>query len=173
MPILIQKMYQMISRTVYAWIFSGTLITLAHGAEPNGSISDRLLIEERVAEYAHRWDRKDANGVAELFVSDGVIDWVFGNEPYETVVTGREKILAYARNAHQGRLAGKQSRHYFSNLVFKELDTAHAITEHMMLVVHQAAGLPPENVSSGYYRIIWTKVDDRWLMVHRTLYVDR
>ncbi|MEO1081249.1 MAG: nuclear transport factor 2 family protein [Pseudomonadota bacterium] len=149
------------------------MASLAQGSDRIGSIIDRLSIAEHIAEYAQLWDRKDAVGVAELFANDATIDWVFGTRPQGTVVKGRAEILAYARKAHAERLEGKQSRHHFTNLVFKALDTAHAITEHTVFVTHQVPEAAPAIVATGLYRIEWTKADGRWLIAQRTLYLDR
>ncbi len=136
-------------------------------------MDDRAAIAESLAEYAYRWDRKDAAGFAELFTDDASIDWVFGGEPADQSVTGRAAIEAYARQAHTERIGDKQSRHFFTNLVVRELHTDEALTENMLLVTHQVPGGEPEVKTTGTYRIRWAKVDGRWLIAARTLHVDR
>ena len=147
---------------------------LAQPAEAEDTdMADRTEIGERIAEYAYRWDRKDAPAFAELFAPEGVLDWVIGGEVAERRVTGRAAITAYARKAFEERLAGKQTRHHFSNLVFRELGETRAVTEHVVLVTHGSNGQPPVPTASGYYRIEWTKQAGDWLMMRRTLHLDR
>lgn len=134
---------------------------------------DRWAISDALAEYAYRWDAKDAASFAELFTDDAVIDWVLGGEPVEQTVQGRADIEAYARQAHDDRIGEKQSRHHFSNLVFRELSADTAVTDNTLLVTHQPPGGTIEVKSSGVYRIGWAKVDGDWLISRRTLHVDR
>lgn len=163
----------MIRQVLLFFIFSLLTINHAHSVGGCESTLDRQTITELVAEYAYRWDRKDAVGFSELFASDGTIDWVLGKNPEGTPIKGRANILAYARKAYSERLAGRQSRHYFTNLIFEELDDDHATTKHMVFVAHQLPGRKPENVATGYYRIVWAKEKEKWLIAHRTLYIDR
>lgn len=155
------------------FLFSLATTHPAYGSDWSQTSVDRLLIAERIAEYAHRWDRKDAPGVARLFVTDGTIGWVNGEKQEARVINGQENILTYTHNAHTERLAGKQSRHHFSGLVFKELNKKRAVTEHIVLVTHQLPGKRPENVATGYYRIVWNNTKGEWLIAERTLYLDR
>ncbi|MEM8705784.1 MAG: nuclear transport factor 2 family protein [Actinomycetota bacterium] len=138
-----------------------------------GSLDDRQAIADVLAEYAYRWDRKDAAGFAELFTDDASMHWVLGGEPVDQAVEGRAEIETYARNAHAGRIGEKQSRHHFTNHVIRALTADTAVSENMLLVTHQAPGEPIEVKSSGWYRIEWAKLDGRWLMARRTLHVDR
>lgn len=137
------------------------------------STDDRLAISEALAEYAYRWDRKDAAGVAALFTDDGSMDWVLGGDAVAQTVQGRAEIEAYARAAHEGRIGENQSRHHFSNLVVRELTADRATSDNMLLVTHQPPGGSIVVKSSGWYRIEWEKVDGRWLIARRTLHVDR
>ncbi|MEM8705038.1 MAG: nuclear transport factor 2 family protein [Actinomycetota bacterium] len=137
------------------------------------SSDDRHAISDALADYAYRWDAKDAASFAELFTDDAEIDWVIGGEPVDRTVMGRADIEAYARQAHSDRIGDKQSRHHFTNLVFRALDGDTAVTENMLLVTHQAPGEPLEVKSTGVYRIDWAKVDGHWLIARRTLHVDR
>ena len=101
------------------------------------------------------------------------MDWVIAGKAEERRIEGRDAIIAYAQFAFGERIGEKQSRHHFSNLVFKELSTNHAVTEHMVLVTHISEGQPPEMVNTGYYRIEWKQIDKEWLITRRTLFVDR
>lgn len=137
------------------------------------SVDDRWAISDTLAEYAYRWDAKDAAGFARLFTDDAAIDWVLGGEPVGQTVRGRADIEAYARQAHGDRIGEKQSRHHFSNLAFRELGTDTAVTDNTLLVTHQPPGGTIEVKSSGVYRITWAKIDGDWLISRRTLHVDR
>lgn len=163
----------MFDRTMRAGVLLTMLCSQAQGGEVSTDYEDRQAIGTQLAEYAYRWDRKDAEAFTELFAEDGGIDWVLGGEPAERSLVGRPTILAYARNAHAERIGERQSRHHFTSLVFRELSADRAVTENMMLVTHQPPGGTLEVMSSGYYRIAWTKIDGEWLIAQRTLYVDR
>ena len=137
-------------------------------------LKDRVLIADQLARYSQLWDRKDSEGVVQLVAEDGAFEWhLTGAEKQPPVVKGRENILKYAEQAHGKRLAGKQSRHHFTGLVFEERTADQAVTEHMMLVTHVVSGEKPVVAATGVYKINWKKTDDGWLMFHRKLYVDR
>lgn len=138
------------------------------------TLEDRVQISEQIARYSQLWDRKDAEAFSELFTEDGVLEWHFADASEQPpLLTGRDNILKYASKAHAGRLAGRQSRHHFSGLVFESLTTDRAETEHMFMVTHVLPNEPPIVRSTGIYQIEWRKTDDRWLMSHRKLLVDR
>ena len=101
-------------------------------AQENNSVADRLAIAEVVAKYAYHWDSKDAKGFADLFTEDAVVErWASGKPVSDSRLEGRQAILTYAIQAHQGRLADRQTRHHMSNLVFIELTEDTARTENM------------------------------------------
>lgn len=137
-------------------------------------LKDRVLIADQLARYSQLWDRKDSEGISMLVTEDGAFEWhLTGAEEQPPIVKGRESVLKYARHAHEKRLAGKQSRHHFSGLVFEELSEDEAVTEHMLLVTQVVPGEKPVVTATGIYKINWKKTDDGWLMLHRKLYVDR
>ncbi len=138
------------------------------------TLEDRAAIADQVAKYAQLWDRKDTEGFAQLFAEDGVMDWYFGGVRHnEGPIQGRSTILQYAETAQAERLTGRQSRHHFSNLVFEELASDSAITEHTFVVTHQLPEEQPIVRSTGFYRIEWRKTNEGWLIVRRDLHVDR
>lgn len=137
-------------------------------------LEDRLKISDQIARYAQVWDRKDADAFSNLFTEDAVLEWHFADAADQPPsLTGRANILKYARKAHAGRLAGRQSRHHFSGLVFEHLSEDEALTEHIFMVTHVLPDEPPILRSTGIYKIEWRKTGDEWLMSHRKLYVDR
>ena len=158
-------------------LLSGVLLvwsaSLLH-AQGSGSVEDRLAIAEQVAQYAYRWDGKDAEGFADLFTPDGVMERQVDGHPVDgSRREGRAAILDYARTSHTGRLADRQSRHHMSALVFLELTDDHAVTENLVLITHQTAGAPPIVRSTGIYRNTWVKTDAGWRMSERILHTDR
>ena len=144
-------------------------------AEEKNNLSDRMAIYNALTQYSYRWDSKDSVGFAELFTEDGILERrVNGERILSATVKGKDAILAYAKNSHQGRLADRLSRHHFSGIVFIELNDATAITENMALITHQT-----ENdstafiVSSGYYLNTWRKTEKGWRISRRVLKTDR
>ena len=144
-------------------------------ADAEASImEDRFEISDQIAKYSQLWDRKDADAFSQLFTEDAVLEWHFADATEQPpLLRGRENILKYARKAHAGRLAGRQSRHHFSGLVFESLTQDTAVTEHMFMVTHVLLDQPPILRSTGIYQIEWRKTDTGWLMSRRKLHVDR
>lgn len=167
----IEKMRKLIRLCLLApLVFFG----LARADAEAPKLEDRLQISDQIARYSQLWDRKDAEGFSELFTDDGVLEWHFADASEQPPsLTGRDNILQYARKAHAGRLAGRQSRHHFSGLVFERLTDETAFTEHMFMVTHVLLDEPPIVRSTGIYQIEWRKTDRGWLMSHRKLFVDR
>ena len=144
-------------------------------AEESDTLIDRAAIYDVLTQYSYRWDSKDSDGFAELFTEDGILERrVNGERILSATVKGKDAILAYAKNSHQGRLSDRLSRHHFSGIVFIELNDATAITENMALITHQT-----ENdstafiVSSGYYLNTWRKTEKGWRISKRVLKTDR
>jgi len=140
----------------------------------NMRLEDRARIADQVAKYAQLWDRKDLEAFSQLFTEDAVIEWHFADATEQPpLLKGRENILQYGHKAQAERLAGRQSRHHFSNLIFEDLTETSARTEHMFMVTHVTPSNPPIVRSTGIYRIEWRKTDEGWLMSHRKLFIDR
>ncbi|MEM8936816.1 MAG: nuclear transport factor 2 family protein [Pseudomonadota bacterium] len=159
------------------FVLSSLFLTIfvLHGCIENQNtlLQDRTLIADQVTKYAELWDRKDADAFSKLFTEDATIEWQLNDgSDQPPAVTGRANILQYAQDTHQGRLAGRQSRHHFSGLVFEELTGRDAVTEHMFMSTHVIPGEKPVVAATGIYRITWRKTDGAWLMAHRKLYVD-
>jgi len=156
-------------------LFAFMVLVSSEKANAEGAtLEDRVQISEQVARYAQLWDRKDAGAFSQLFTEDGVLEWHFVDATEQPpLLTGRDNILQYARQAHAGRLAGRQSRHHFSGLIFESLSEDSALTEHMFMVTHVLPDKPPIVRSTGIYQIEWRKTEDQWLMAHRKLFVDR
>ena len=135
--------------------------------------ADRLAIADALAQYAYRWDGKDAAGFAELLTDDAIFErHVHGELVPGSRVSGKQAIFEYAQKSHMGRLADRQSRHHFSSIVFLQLNAESAITENLALITHQTASDPPAILMSGIYRITWRKTAAGWRISKRILMVD-
>ena len=152
-----------------------SLVGSESAAAQTGAVEDRLAIEEQLAQYSYLWDSKDSAGFADLFTVDGVMERRRGGELVSgSRVVGRQAILAYAKESHQGRLADRQTRHHMSALVFLELSADRAVTENMALITHQTADDRVPFISgSGIYRNTWKKTDQGWRIAERVLFTDR
>lgn len=157
-----------------AFIFATLLFPPAQAAEEIDLLSSRVAIAEALAQYPYRWDSKNSVSFANLFTEDGMMErWRKGIFIEGSRIQGKEDILEYAKNAHTGRLADRQTRHHFSNLVFLELSDSSAVTENMALITHQTAEDVVAQVSgSGIYRISWEKSAGQWKIAKRLLHTD-
>lgn len=146
----------------------------AQAADEITLLSNRLAIAETLTQYPYRWDSKSTQSFADLFTEDAVMErWRNGALIEGSRLQGQAAILAYAENAHTGRLADRQTRHHFSNLVFLELIDKNAVTENMALITHQTAGDAIARISSsGIYRISWEKSAEGWKISKRILFID-
>ena len=163
------------------WLFISAILVIPGGPvlqggqleESSNILADRLAIEDAIAQYAHRWDGKDADGFASLFTEDAIIErWLLGK--MRSRLEGRDALRAYAKESHEGRLADRQTRHHMSGIVFIEMSADSALTENVVLITHQTASDPsPRIVSSGIYRNTWRRTDSGWKIARRVLVVDR
>jgi hypothetical protein len=146
----------------------------ALASDANIALADKQAIAEVLAQYAYRWDSKDGDGFQALFTDDAVMErWRGGKLVEDSRVQGRSAIHGYADSSHSGRLADRQTRHHFSNLVFLELSENEAVTENMALITHQTASDPAARIaSSGIYRISWEKTAGVWNISRRILFSD-
>ena len=164
---------QWLSVGVSVLILIGGMLAAMQIRQDQEANTDRVAIEEMIAQYAYRWDAKDAAGFADLFTEDAVIErWALGE--LKDRLEGRDALLAYAHASHAGRLADRQTRHHMSGIVFIELTANSALTENMVLITHQTAADPPPRIaSSGVYRNTWRKSAQGWRIAKRALFVDR
>mgnify|MGYP003684904809 FL=1 len=146
----------------------------AQAADEIELLSNKMVIAETLTQYPYRWDSKKTQSFAELFTEDAVMErWRKGALIEGSRLQGKAAIFEYADNAHTGRLADRQTRHHFSNLVFLELSDRNAVTENMALITHQTAEDAVARVaSSGIYRISWEKSAGEWKIAKRILFVD-
>ncbi|PCI79561.1 MAG: hypothetical protein COB20_04565 [SAR86 cluster bacterium] len=146
----------------------------AQAADEIQTLSNRMAIAEALTQYPYRWDSKSTQSFADLFTEDAVMErWRKGALIEGSRLQGKTAIFEYAEDAHTGRLADRQTRHHFSNLVFLELSDRNAVTENMALITHQTADDAVARVSSsGIYRISWEKSAGEWKIAKRILFVD-
>ena len=135
---------------------------------------DRAAIYDVLTQYSYRWDSKDSAAFADLFTDDGVLErWVNGKKVDTATIDGKDAILEYAKNSHEGRLSDRLSRHHFSGVVFIELKENFAITKNMALITHQTKDDSTAFISSsGYYLNTWRKTEEGWRISKRILEVD-
>jgi len=154
--------------------FSAMLNIPAQAADELGLLGSRMAIGETLTQYSYRWDSKNSESFADLFTEDAVMErWRQGSLIEGSRVQSKVNILEYAKSAHNGRLADRQTRHHFSNLVFLELSDSSAVTENMALITHQTAEDAVARISgSGIYRISWEKSAGQWKIAKRILFTD-
>ena len=156
-----------------AGIIVSLLVLAEQQSRTNTTTANRLQIENNIAQYAYRWDQKDAKGFAKLFTEDAVVErWIQGEQA--SLLEGREALLNYALASYAGRLADRQTRHHMSSIIFTELSDSSAVTENLVLITHQTeASRLPQVVSAGIYRMTWRMTDEGWKIAKRVLFVDQ
>jgi len=173
---MLRLMFRSKSR-LYLLVAIGLVALLNLPAQADDEIallSSRMAIAEMLTQYPYRWDSKSTQSFADLFTEDAVMErWRRGTLIEGSRIQGKNAIFDYAENAHTGRLADRQTRHHFSNLVFLELSDRNAVTENMALITHQTAEDAVARISSsGIYRISWEKSAGEWMIAKRILFVD-
>lgn len=133
---------------------------------------DRLLAEracERiVVEFVHMLDLGDPGDVADLFTDAGFWEWAEGDRRIE----GREALRSY----FAGRPADRLSRRICTNILVTVTSesTATATTYFTTYRVdgHTGGFVPPRAPTQvGHYEDTFRKVEDRWLLDSRSLYL--
>ncbi|MFE2012654.1 nuclear transport factor 2 family protein [Streptomyces sp. NPDC059491] len=136
------------------------------------SPTDRLLAEracERlIVAFVHTLDLGDPGDVAGLFTEDGFWEWPEGDRRIE----GREALRSY----FAGRPADRLSRRICSNILVDVTSesTATALTYFTTYRVDGHAGgfAPPRAPTQvGHYVDAFLKVEGRWLLRSRSLYL--
>jgi hypothetical protein len=138
------------------------------------TLEDRLLIEDVIGKYSYAYDRKDAEAFASLFADDAIFEVIVPGhrEPIVKLVS-RLAIRDWAAQRHL-LTAGTQARHFQTGLVFDEFTAEAARTRTMLLLTRQrAADTIPIVELTGIYSDSWRKMNDRWILSHRTAHLDR
>lgn len=139
------------------------------------SIEEKLAIQESIAQYSYTYDNRDAEGFAQLFVEDGVLEvFVPGVATAWVRLQSRSAIRDWAAQRLQARQGRFSSRHYQSGTLFDTLTADTALTRTMVLVTHQGvAEAAPRPTLSGVYHDQWRKTSTGWRLVRRAAHVDQ
>lgn len=136
------------------------------------SPTERLLAEracERlIVEFVHKLDLGDPGDVADLFTDIGFWEWAEGDRRIE----GRDALRSY----FAGRPADRLSRRICTNILVTVTSesTATATTYFTTYRVDGHAGgfVPPRAPTQvGHYEDTFLKVEGRWLLSSRSLYL--
>ncbi|MFE2143090.1 nuclear transport factor 2 family protein [Streptomyces sp. NPDC059456] len=135
--------------------------------------TDRLIAEracERlIVRFVHELDLGDPAEVAGLFTEDGVWEWALGDRR----VQGREALRAY----FGARPADRLSRRICTNVLVSltSASTASATTYFTTYRVdgHTGDGYAAPRIPTqvGHYEDAFRKVDGRWLLSRRSLFL--
>jgi uncharacterized protein (TIGR02246 family) len=138
------------------------------------SIEDKLAIHEVIAQYAHTWEAKDAEGFASLFTEDAVWEsFAPGDTQPRFRAESRASIRAWATQSHHERPQGRYVRHHQSSTWFEALTTEAARTQTIGLVtMRDATDAAPRLTHSGVYHDQWRKTPEGWRFVRRTFHWD-
>jgi len=149
--------------------------TFRQGMESNRmSLTDKLAIQEVIAQYSYAYDAQDAEGFAALFTEDAVWELLAAGSTHPAIrLESRAAILAWAKQRLHERRGHFVSRHHQSSTLFEALTAESARTRTMVLVTHQdVTEAVPRPVASGVYYDQWRKTPEGWRLVHRKLHHD-
>ena len=138
------------------------------------SIEDRLAIHEMIARYSYAYDGQDADGFAQVFAEDGVLEiFPHGQESPAVRLETREAIREWAAQRLGARAGRFTSRHHQSGTLFDGLTPDSALTRTMVLVTHQERGQGvPHPIASGVYHDQWRRTGQGWRLARRAAHVD-
>jgi hypothetical protein len=135
------------------------------------TVEDRLALLDLIAEYAYRWDSRDADGWSDLFIEDAIWEMHdFGSVRTEEVFHTRSALRAVAASAGSER-AATQPRHHQGSTLITDIgqDTAHART--LFLVTTQRADeAVPRIFLSGVYEDDFVRTAAGWRFAKRVAY---
>ncbi|RPK88498.1 MULTISPECIES: nuclear transport factor 2 family protein [Streptomyces] len=134
---------------------------------------DRLIAEracERlVVEFVRTLDLGEPGDVAELFTPDGVWVWAEGDRRIE----GRDALRAYFGARPADRLSRRLCTNILVTLTSASTATASTYFTTYRVDGHTGGMLPPRlPVQVGHYEDRFRKVDGRWLLAERALFLD-
>jgi uncharacterized protein (TIGR02246 family) len=102
------------------------------------SLTDKLAIQDVIAQYSYTYDAQDAEGFAALFTEDAVWELFSAGSTHPAIrLDSRAAILAWATQRMHDRRGRFISRHYQSSRLFDALTAESARTRTMVLVTHQ------------------------------------
>ncbi|MGW6583085.1 nuclear transport factor 2 family protein [Streptomyces globisporus] len=137
--------------------------------DPVGRLIAERACERLIVEFVRTLDLGEPGDVAELFTPDGVWGWAEGDRR----IAGRDALRAY----FAGRPADRLSRRLCTNILvtLTSASTATASTYFTTFRVdgHTGGMLPPRlPVQVGRYEDTFRKVEGRWLLAVRELFLD-
>ncbi|WP_329127703.1 nuclear transport factor 2 family protein [Streptomyces caniferus] len=133
---------------------------------------ERLLAEracERlIVEFVRRLDLGDPGSVADLFTSDGVWEWPYG----ERRVQGRDALRDYFGSRPADRLSRRMCTNILVTVTSPTTATATTYFSTYRVDGYQEGLVPPRPPAQvGHYEDTFRKADDAWLLATRTLFL--
>uniref|UniRef100_A0AAU2K1L0 Nuclear transport factor 2 family protein n=1 Tax=Streptomyces sp. NBC_00049 TaxID=2903617 RepID=A0AAU2K1L0_9ACTN len=135
--------------------------------------TDRLIAEracERlVLEFVHALDLGEPAEVAELFTEDGVWEWAWDDRRFQ----GREALRAYFGSRPADRLSRRLCTNILVTLTSASTATATTYFTTYRVDGHTDGGYMPPQIPTqvGHYEDAFRKVDGRWLLSRRSLFL--
>ncbi|MFF4319843.1 nuclear transport factor 2 family protein [Streptomyces sp. NPDC001568] len=135
--------------------------------------TDRLIAEracERlILEFVRELDLGHPGDVAELFTEDGVWEWAFDGRRSQ----GREALRAYFGSRPADRLSRRLCTNILVTLTSATTATATTYFTTYRVDGHTGAGYVPPRIPTqvGHYEDAFRKVDGRWLLSRRSLFL--
>ncbi|SCK52995.1 SnoaL-like domain-containing protein [Streptomyces sp. ScaeMP-e48] len=136
--------------------------------DPLDRLTAERACERLIVEFVHELDLGEPGRVAALFTADGVWEWAEGDRRIE----GRDGLRTY----FGARPADRLSRRICTNILvtLTSASTATATTYFTTYRVdgHSGGMLPPRPPTQvGHYEDTFRKVDGRWLLSRRALFL--
>ncbi|GHG63657.1 nuclear transport factor 2 family protein [Streptomyces griseocarneus] len=133
---------------------------------------DRLIAErscERlIIEFVRKLDLGDPSEVAELFTTDGIWEWAAGDRS----IRGRDALRAYFGSRPADRLSRRICTNILVTLTSESTATATTYFTTYRVDGHTGGMLPARPpVQVGHYEDTFRKVDGRWLISNRSLFL--
>ena len=133
--------------------------------------ADRLAIRELFDAYAHRADRRDAEGQKALFTADTKFAVYMGGEGSEPtyVLEGREALTPVFADLNR-----YEATTHFNGQSTVEIEGNHATGESYTIAHHvfTEAGVRKIMIASLRYLDVFAKIDGRWYFTERKLILD-
>jgi uncharacterized protein (TIGR02246 family) len=131
------------------------------------SIEDRLDVTDLIARYAEFVDTADADGYANLFVPDGVVEHSTGS------VNGRTEIKAWVEGLEQmGRIGPQSQLKHFLGLPVIGGDSQRCTARTYVMIPRMMESGDISTRLMGAYRDDIVKQDGRWLIEKRVIDLD-
>ena len=148
----------------------GVASTGAAQSPPELSWQDHVEIQALYAAYAHSLDSGDADGWAETFTPDGVLEMVAAGADERTAlrIAGRADLAAFAAGAH--RANGGNMRNWQSQVMITA--TSEGAAGRCYLLLFRTLDGPATIQTSGVFTDRLVRTAAGWRFVQRTLRQD-